>query len=187
MPQRCAWAANASPLMLDYHDREWGVPLHDDRALFEFLILEGAQAGLSWETILKKRENYRRAFHDFDAARIARYGEGDVQRLLADPGIVRNRLKVRAAIVNAQKLLDVREEFGSFDSYVWQFVGGRPIKNRFSSLSELPAKTAQSDAMSKDLLRRGFKFVGSTICYAVMQAVGMVNDHTIDCFRYNEV
>ena len=173
--------------MLDYHDREWGVPLHDDRALFEFLMLEGAQAGLSWETILKKRENYRRAFDDFDPARIARYDEGDAERLLADPGIVRNRLKVQAAIVNAQKLLDVQEEFGSFDSYIWQFVGGKPIKNAFRSLSEIPAKTAQSDAMSKDLLRRGFKFVGSTICYAFMQAVGMVNDHIIDCFRYNEV
>ena len=173
--------------MLDYHDREWGVPLHDDRALFEFLILEGAQAGLSWETILKKRENYRRAFHDFDAARIARYDEKEVERLLADAGIVRNRLKIQAAILNAQNLHRVQEEFGSFDSYVWQFVGGRPIKNRFRSLSELPGQTAQSDAMSKDLLRRGFKFVGSTICYAFMQAVGMVNDHTIDCFRYNEV
>jgi DNA-3-methyladenine glycosylase I len=187
MPQRCAWTANASPLMLDYHDREWGVPLHDDRALFEFLILEGAQAGLSWDTILKKRQNYRRAFDDFDVTRIARYGEEDVQRLLADPGIVRNRLKIHAAIVNAQKLLDVQQEFGSFDRYVWQFVGGRPIKNEFKSLAEIPAKTAQSDAMSKELQRRGFKFVGSTICYAFMQAVGMVNDHTVDCFRYNEV
>jgi len=173
--------------MLEYHDREWGVPLHDDRKLFEFLVLEGAQAGLSWETILKKRENYRRAFHDFDPARIARYGEEDVQRLLADPGIVRNRLKVRAAITNAQKLLQVQEELGSFDSYIWQFVGGGPIKNRFRALSELPAKTPESDAMSKDLQRRGFKFVGSTICYAFMQAVGLVNDHTVDCFRYDEV
>jgi DNA-3-methyladenine glycosylase I len=187
MPQRCAWTANASPSMLDYHDREWGVPLHDDRALFEFLILEGAQAGLSWDTILKKRQNYRRAFDDFDATRIARYGEEDVQRLLADPGIVRNRLKIHAAIVNAQKVLDVQQEFGSFDSYVWEFVGGRPIKNEFRSLAEIPAKTAQSDAMSKDLQRRGFKFVGSTICYAFMQAVGLVSDHTVDCFRYNEV
>ena len=173
--------------MLDYHDREWGVPLHDDRKLFEFLVLEGAQAGLSWETILKKRESYRRAFHDFDPARIARYGEDDVERLLADPGIVRNRLKIQAAIVNAQKLLAVQEEFGLFDSYIWQFVGGRPTKNAFRTLSELPAKTARSDAMSKDLQRRGFKFVGSTICYAFMQAVGLVNDHTIDCFRYDEV
>ena len=173
--------------MLDYHDREWGVPLHDDRALFEFHILEGAQAGLSWETILKKRQNYPRAFHDFDAARIARYGEGDVGRLLADPGIVRNRMKIHSAIANAQKLLDVQQEFGSFDSYIWQFVGGRSIKNEFRSLSEIPSSTAQSDAMSKELRRRGFKFVGSTICYAFMQAVGMVNDHTIDCFRYHEV
>ena len=187
MPQRCAWAANASPLMLDYHDREWGVPLHDDRALFEFLVLEGAQAGLSWDTILKKRESYRRAFHNFDPARIARYGEKDVQRLLADAGIVRNRLKVQAAIVNAQKVLEVQEEFGSFDSYIWQFVSGRVIKNAFKSLSEIPASTTQSDAMSKELRRRGFKFVGSTICYAFMQAVGLVNDHTVDCFRYREV
>ena len=187
MLQRCAWASTASPLMLEYHDREWGVPLHDDRALFEFLVLEGAQAGLSWETILRKRQNYRRAFHDFDPARIARYGQDDVERLLADPGIVRNRLKIQAAIVNAQKLLAVQEEFGSFDSYIWQFVGGSPMKNGFKSLSEIPAKTAESDAMSKDLQRRGFKFVGSTICYAFMQAVGLVNDHTIDCFRYHEV
>jgi DNA-3-methyladenine glycosylase I len=187
MPQRCAWTANASPLMLGYHDREWGVPLHDDCALFEFLILEGAQAGLSWDTILKKRDNYRRAFDDFDPGRIARYGEEDVQRLLADPGIVRNRLKVAATIVNAQKLLQAQEEFGSFDRYVWRFVDGKPIRNRFTSLSEIPAKTAQSDAMSKDLQKRGFKFVGSTICYAFMQAVGMVNDHTVDCFRHAEV
>jgi DNA-3-methyladenine glycosylase I len=187
MSQRCTWAANASPIMLEYHDREWGVPLHDDRALFEFLILEGAQAGLSWDTILKKRQNYRRAFHDFDPARIARYGDEDVQRLLADAGIVRNRLKIQAAIVNAQKLQQVQQDFGSFDSYIWQFVGGRTIKNEFRSLSEIPSKTAESDAMSKDLQRRGFKFVGSTICYAFMQAVGLVNDHTIDCFRYHEV
>ena len=173
--------------MLEYHDREWGVPLHDDRTLFEFLVLEGAQAGLSWDTILKKRENYRRAFDEFDPARIARYGEGDVQRLLADPGIVRNRLKVQAAIVNAQKLLEVQEEFGSFESYVWQFVGGKVIRNAFRSLSEIPAKTPESDAMSKEMRRRGFKFVGSTICYAFMQAVGLVNDHTVDCFRYHEV
>lgn len=173
--------------MLEYHDGEWGVPLHDDRALFEFLILEGAQAGLSWETILKKRENYRRAFDGFDPGRIARYDQRDVERLLGDPGIVRNRLKIHAAIVNAQKLLQVQEELGSFDSYIWRFVDGRPVKNAPRSLSEIPAKTAVSDAMSKDMQRRGFKFVGSTICYAFMQAVGLVNDHTIDCFRYNEV
>ncbi len=173
--------------MLEYHDREWGVPLHDDRALFEFLILEGAQAGLSWETVLKKRRSYRAAFNDFEPARIARYDERDVERLLADPGIIRNRLKVHSPFVNAQKLLDVRQEFGSFDSYIWRFVGGKPIKNELRSLAEIPAKTPHSDAMGKDLQRRGFKFVGSTICYAFMQAVGMVNDHTIDCFRYNEV
>ncbi len=173
--------------MLAYHDTEWGVPLHDDRALFELLILEGAQAGLSWETILKKRENYRKAFDGFDPERIARYGERDVERLLADPGIVRNRLKIAATILNAKGFLQARDEFGSFDEYIWRFVGGRPIKNGFRSLSELPAKTAESEAMSMELRRRGFKFVGPTICYAFMQAVGMVNDHTVDCFRYDEV
>ncbi|NIM51333.1 MAG: DNA-3-methyladenine glycosylase I [Gemmatimonadales bacterium] len=174
-------------MTLEYHDREWGVPVHDDRTLFEFLTLEGAQAGLSWRTILNKRENYRRAFEGFDPARVARYGERDIERLLADRGIVRNRLKIESTINNAQRLLRVIEEFGSFDRYVWGFVGGRPIKNGFTSLSELPAKTAESEAMSRDLLRRGFKFVGPTICYAFMQAVGMVNDHTVDCFRYDEV
>ncbi len=185
-PVRCSWAG-ASPLMLAYHDTEWGVPVHDDRTLFEFLTLEGAQAGLSWETILKKRENYRRAFDDFDAARIARYTERDVERLLADAGIVRNRLKVAATVNNAQRFLEVREEFGSFEEYIWRFVGGRPIKNSFRALSEMPAKTEESEAMSVELRRRGFKFVGSTICYAFMQAVGMVNDHTVGCFRYAEV
>ncbi len=185
-PPRCSWAGG-SPLMLQYHDTEWGVPAHDDRTLFEFLVLEGAQAGLSWETILKKRENYRRAFDNFDATRIARYGERDVERLLADAGIVRNRLKVAATVNNAQRTLEVREEFGSFDRYIWRFVGGKPVKNSFRSLSEMPAKTAESEAMSVELLRRGFKFVGPTICYAFMQAVGMVNDHTVDCFRYDEV
>ncbi len=173
--------------MLAYHDTEWGVPVHDDRKLFELLTLEGAQAGLSWETILKKRENYRRAFDNFDAARIARYTERDVERLLADAGIVRNRLKVAATVNNAQRFLEVQEEFGSFEEYIWRFVGGRPIKNCFRALSEMPAKTEESEAMSKELLRRGFKFVGPTICYAFMQAVGMVNDHTIACFRYAEV
>ncbi len=163
------------------------MPVHDDRTLFEFLALEGAQAGLSWRTILNKRENYRRAFEGFDPARVARYGERDIERLLADRGIVRNRLKIESTINNAQRLLRVIEEFGSFDRYVWGFVGGRPIKNGFTSLSELPAKTAESETMSRDLLRRGFKFVGPTICYAFMQAVGMVNDHTVDCFRYDEV
>ncbi len=183
---RCS-GAGGSTLTLEYHDTEWGVPVHDDRVLFEFLILEGAQAGLSWETILKKRENYRRAFDGFDAARVARYGERDVERLLADSGIVRNRLKVAAAVTNAQRMLDVAQEFGSFDAYIWRFVGGKPIKNRFRPRSQLPANSRESEAMSVDLLRRGFKFVGPTICYAFMQAVGMVNDHTVDCFRYDEV
>ena len=185
-PTRCSWAGGG-PLMLAYHDIEWGVPVHEDRTLFEFLTLEGAQAGLSWETILKKRENYRKAFDNFDAARIARYDERDVERLLADTGIVRNRLKVAATVTNAQRFLEVREEFGSFEEYIWRFVGGRPIKNSFRALSELPAKTEESEAMSKELRRRGFKFVGSTIWYAFMQAVGMVNDHTVGCFRYDEV
>lgn len=185
-PVRCSWAGGG-PLMLAYHDKEWGVPVHDDRTLFELLTLEGAQAGLSWETILKKRENYRGAFDNFDAARIARYTERDVERLLADAGIVRNRLKVAATVNNAQRFLGVREEFGSFEEYIWRFVGGRPIKNSFRAVSEMPAKTEESEAMSKELRRRGFKFVGSTICYAFMQAVGMVNDHTIGCFRYAEV
>ncbi len=184
-PVRCSWAGG--PLMLAYHDKEWGVPVYDDRTLFELLTLEGAQAGLSWETILKKRENYRRAFDNFDAARIARYTERDVERLLADAGIVRNRLKVAATVNNAQRFLEAREEFGSFEGYIWRFVGGRPIKNSFRALSEMPAKTEESEAMSKQLRRRGFKFVGSTICYAFMQAVGMVNDHNVGCFRYAEV
>ncbi len=183
---RCAWA-DTSPLLREYHDNDWGAPLHDDRGLFEFLVLEGAQAGLSWDTILKKRENYRVAFEGFDPVAISRYGDEDVQRLLADPGIVRNRLKVAATIGNARSFLQVQEEFGSFDEYIWRFVGGRPVKNGFRSLSEIPARTGESDAMSVELRKRGFKFVGSTICYAFMQAVGMVNDHTIDCFRYGEV
>jgi DNA-3-methyladenine glycosylase I len=186
-PTRRRCGLPTDPLTLEYHDREWGVPVHDDRTLFEFLALQGAQAGLSWQTILNKRDNYRRAFDGFDPERVARYGERDVERLLADPGIVRNRLKIAATINNAQRLLEVAEEFGSFDAYIWRFVGGKPVKNRFESLSELPAKTETSDAMSVDLQRRGFKFVGSTICYAFMQAVGMVNDHTVDCFRYDEV
>ncbi len=184
-PRRCAWAM--TPLFIRYHDEEWGVPLHDDRALFEFLILEGAQAGLSWETILKKRDAYRAAFDGFEPARVARYGADDVARLLADPGIVRNRAKIAAAIQNARALLPVQAEFGSFDAYIWCFVGGRPKVNAWRSLAELPAQTAESEAMSKDLKRRGFAFVGPTICYAFMQAVGMVNDHTIDCFRYGQV
>ena len=183
---RCEWAGG-SELMLRYHDTEWGAPVHDDRTHFEFLILEGAQAGLSWETVLKKRENYRAAFDAFDPAKVARYGEAAVARLLADAGIIRNRAKVAAAIGNAKAFLDVQREFGSFDSYVWPFVGGEPLKNSFRSLAQLPAQTEQSDAMSKDLKRRGFKFVGPTICYAFMQSIGMVNDHTPDCFRYDEV
>lgn len=183
---RCAWAGQ-DPLYVAYHDQEWGVPLHDDRALFEFLVLEGAQAGLSWITILRKRENYRRAFDHFDPEQVARYEEAKVAALLQDPGIVRNRLKVQSAVLNARAFLAVCEEFGSFDRYIWQFVEGRPLVNRFASLAELPAKTPRSDAMSKDLQKRGFKFVGSTICYAYMQATGMVNDHTVDCFRWHEL
>ena len=173
--------------MLQYHDEEWGVPARDDRTLFEFLVLEGAQAGLNWQTILNKRENYRKAFHQFDPTRIARYNRRDLERLLGNPGIVRNRLKLEAAVTNARKLLQTQEEFGSFDKYVWRFVGGKPIKHRFKSLREIPATSKESDALSQDLRQRGFKFVGSTICYAFMQAVGMVNDHTTDCFRYNLV
>jgi DNA-3-methyladenine glycosylase I len=181
--KRCAWAGD-KPHMIEYHDKEWGVPVHHDRTLFEFLLLEGAQAGLSWETILRKRENYRRAFNRFDAKRIARYSAKDVRRLLADPGIVRNRLKVRAAIINARKFLEVQREFGTFAAYIWRFVGDRSIQNARRSPKDVPATRPESDAMSKDLRKRGFKFVGSTICYAFMQATGMVNDHTVDCFRY---
>ena len=183
---RCAWCGD-DPLYQAYHDSEWGVPVHDDRLLFEFLILEGAQAGLSWLTILRKRDNYRRAFDGFDAARMARYGGDKHAALLADPGIVRNRLKIDAAVVNARAFLAVQEQYGSFDAYVWRFVGGRPRINAPRSLQEVPARSAESDALSKDLAQRGFKFVGSTICYAFMQAVGMVNDHTTDCFRYLEM
>jgi DNA-3-methyladenine glycosylase I len=182
--KRCQWPR--TDLSISYHDEEWGVPRHDDRTLFEFLILEGAQAGLSWETILKKRENYRQAFDNFDAGLVAQYDQRRVNRLLADPGIIRNELKIKAAIENARAFLAVQEEFGSFDLYVWRFVGGRPIKNRWV-LAEIPAHTVESDAMSKDLKRRGFKFVGTTICYAFMQAIGMVNDHEKDCFRYKEI
>ncbi len=173
--------------MIAYHDREWGVPVHDDRLLFEFLILEGAQAGLSWSTILNKREAYRKAFDNFDPVRVGCYGETRIGKLLGNPGIVRNRLKVAAAITNAQAFLKVQKEHGSFDAYIWQFVEGRPVRNAWSRMSQVPARTAASDAMSKDLARRGFKFVGSTICYAFMQATGMVNDHLTSCFRYREV
>lgn len=183
---RCAWAGD-SALYKAYHDGEWGTPLHDDRALFEFLILEGAQAGLSWITILKKRAAYRAAFDNFDAMQISRYGTNKIESLLQDAGIVRNRLKIQAAVSNAQKFLAVQHEFGSFDAFIWRFVEGVTIQNAWRDLAEVPAKTAASDAMSKELTRRDFKFVGPTICYAYMQAVGMVNDHTTDCFRHLEL
>jgi len=183
---RCAWAGY-DPLMIAYHDEEWGAPVHDDRVLFEFLVLEGAQAGLSWRTILNKRENYRKALSGFDVKKIAKYGDKDVKRLLADEGIVRNRLKVAATIANAQKFLDAQKEFGSFDAYIWGFVGGKALNHKIKAIGAVPAKTAESDAMSKDLSKRGFKFVGSTICYAFMQAVGMVNDHETQCFRHKQV
>jgi DNA-3-methyladenine glycosylase I len=179
--ERCCWAR--SPLMARYHDEEWGVPLHDDRGLFEFLILEGAQAGLSWELILQKRENYRKAFSGFDAAKVARYDQAKIRQLLANPGIVRNRLKIAAAISNARAYLAVRKEFGSFDAYVWSFVGGKPIQNTWKAGQQVQCTSRESDAMSKDLKKRGFKFVGSTICYSFMQAVGMVDDHAIECHR----
>jgi len=184
--ERCEWAAD-DPLLMKYHDREWGVPEHDDRKLFEYLVLEGAQAGLSWVTVLKKRANYRMAFDGFDPRRVARYGARDLERLLADGGIIRNRLKVTSTIRNAQVFLRVQEEFGSFDAYIWGFVARRPGKNRWRSLRQIPARTNESDAMSLDLRSRGFSFVGSTICYAFMQAVGMVNDHVVGCFRFDEL
>lgn len=182
---RCAWARDE--LSIRYHDEEWGVPAHDDRKLFEFLLLEGAQAGLSWDTILKKRENYRTAFDGFDPEKIARYGCKKLDALMGDPGIVRNRLKIASAVKNAKAFLRVQRELGSFDAYIWQFVEGRPVRNRWRSLRQVPARTAQSDAMSKDLKKRGFSFVGSTICYAFMQAMGLVNDHVTGCFRYRQV
>jgi DNA-3-methyladenine glycosylase I len=181
---RCAWAKPQNPLYLAYHDDEWGVPSHDDRHLFEMLVLEGAQAGLAWETILNKRDGYRRAFDRFDARRIARYDARRLAALQRDAGIVRNRLKIAAAVANARAFLAVQGEFGSFDAYLWRFVDGRPVQNERAKLDAIPARTPQSDALSKDLARRGFKFVGSTICYAYMQAVGMVNDHVVDCFRH---
>ena len=184
-PTRCSWPQN--DLSIRYHDDEWGVPSHDDRHLFEFLILEGAQAGLSWDTILQKRENYRAALDGFDPKIISRYDQRKQQRLLKNPGIVRNRLKIASTVQNARVFLEIQKEFGSFDRYIWQFVGGKPIVNQWRSGERIPAATAQSDAMSKDLKKRGFNFVGSTICYAFMQAVGMVNDHAADCFRYRQV
>ena len=184
--RRCEWGT-VSQLYIDYHDNEWGVPIHDDRTLFEFLILEGAQAGLSWETVLKKRENYRKAFSNFDPVKVSRYGDKKVEALMGNKGIIRNRLKITSAINNANRFLEVRKEFESFDTYIWQFVNGKPIINRFKSIQEIPATTKESDAMSKDLKKRGFTFVGPTICYAHMQATGMVNDHIVGCFRYKEI
>jgi DNA-3-methyladenine glycosylase I len=184
---RCAWAPADDPLYVAYHDEEWGVPSHDDRHLFEMLVLEGAQAGLSWSTILRKREGYRRAFADFDAEKIARFGATDVERLLGDAGIVRNRLKVESAISNAQRVLEVQDADGSLAAYLWSFVDGEPVVGRFRDVSEIPAETEESRAMSKDLKRRGFRFVGPTICYALMQSTGMVNDHVVSCFRYRKL
>jgi DNA-3-methyladenine glycosylase I len=186
MLKRCEWATS-DPLYLDYHDKEWGVPKHDDRELFELLILEGAQAGLSWITILKKRENYRNAFDNFEPKKVSRYDAKKIRTLLADSGIVRNKLKISAAVNNAKSLISLQDEFGSFDQYIWKFVQGKQKRNSWKRLSEIPAKTSESDAMSKELLQRGFRFVGSTICYAFMQATGMVNDHVTTCFRYNQV
>jgi DNA-3-methyladenine glycosylase I len=184
--KRCAWPGS-DPLYCAYHDEEWGVPLHDDRALFEFLVLEGAQAGLSWITILRKRDAYRKAFDNFDAARVARYGDEKIAALLQDAGIVRNRLKIEATVNNARRFLEVQAEFGTFDRFIWDFVDGEPRQNRWRRQADVPAQTKESDAMSKELKRRGFKFVGSTICYAHMQATGMVNDHTVECFRHKEL
>jgi DNA-3-methyladenine glycosylase I len=184
--KRCGWVTE-DPLYIAYHDTEWGVPVFDDRKLFEFLILEGAQAGLSWLTVLKKRENYRKAFSGFDPAKVAAFGEDKIQGLLSDPGIIRNQLKIRSAVTNAAAFLKIQKEFGSFAEYSWAFTGGKPIVNRFRSMREVPATTPVSDALSRDLKKRGFKFVGSTIIYAHMQAVGMVNDHIVDCFRHSEV
>jgi DNA-3-methyladenine glycosylase I len=185
MKKRCEWGDD--PVMHAYHDEEWGVPLHDDRLLFEAIVLDGAQAGLSWATILKKRDHYRKVYDGFDPKKVARYTARKQQALLADAGIVRNRLKVASSVTNAQAFLEVQQEFGSFDAYIWQFVGGKPITNKRKRMKDLPANTPESDAMSKDLKRRGFRFVGTTICYAFMQAVGMVNDHTVDCFRYKPI
>jgi DNA-3-methyladenine glycosylase I len=185
-PTRCEWSVG-DPLLIEYHDREWGVPEHDDRALFELLTLEGAQAGLSWMTILRKRDGYRRAFHDFDPSAVARLGAQDVERLLADPGIVRNRLKVESTVNNAARVLELQAEHGSFDAYLWGYVDGAPIVNRFRRLGDLPAETELSRTLSRELRRRGFRFVGPTVCYAFMQAVGLVNDHVVGCFRYTEL
>ena len=185
--KRCAWVGLTDPLMREYHDREWGVPVHDDRRHFEFLLLEGAQAGLSWSIVLKKREGYRHAFSEFDPAKVARYSEKRIQKLLTDPGINRNRMKIAATVRNARAFLALQEEFGSFDAYCWRFVDGRPRQNRWKSIKQIPATSPESDALSKDLKQRGFGFVGSTVIYAHMQAVGMVNDHLVDCYRYKEI
>jgi DNA-3-methyladenine glycosylase I len=184
MKRRCPWAESGEPLLLEYHDMEWGVPTHDERTLFEFLVLEGAQAGLSWTTVLKKREGYRKAFAGFDPKKVALFDQSKVSKLLEDPGIIRNRLKVESAVSNAKAFLAVQKEFGSFDAYVWSFVNGRPIRNKWKDMRQIPVKTRIAEALSKDLLKRGFKFVGPTICYSFMQAVGMVNDHLVDCHRY---
>ncbi len=184
--KRCDWA-NRSELEQSYHDNEWGVEIHDDRTLFEFLVLEGAQAGLSWSTILRKREGYRRAFDNFDARKISKYSENTVSRLLTKSEIIRNRLKINAAVTNARAFLQVQKEYGSFDRYIWQFVNGKPVQNSWRKMTDIPSSTPESDAMSKDMQKRGFKFIGPTICYAFMQAVGMVNDHVVDCFRYKEL
>jgi len=184
--KRCAWSTN-DPQMIEYHDTEWGTPVHDDRKLFEFLVLDAFQAGVSWSIVLHKRKNFRKAFHNFNYKRIAKYTARDVRRLLGDAGIIRNRLKIQSTITNAQRFIEIQKEFGSFDKYIWQFVGGKPIVNKWKTMKQIPATSKESDAMRKDLKARGFKFVGSTICYAFMQAAGMVNDHVIDCFRYRQV
>jgi len=187
MMTRCAWVNEADPLMIEYHDREWGVPVHDDRKHFEFLVLEAAQAGLSWSTVLRKREGYRRAFSDFDAVKVARYTDKHIEKLVQDASIIRNRMKITAAVRNAREFLKVQEEFGRFDAYAWRFVDGRPRLNRWKDTEQVPATSPESDAFSKDLKSRGFSFVGTTVIYAHMQAVGMINDHLVDCFRYREV
>ena len=185
--KRCGWAGESNPLMLEYHDREWGVPVREDAKHFEFLVLEGAQAGLSWSIVLNKREGYRRAFSEFDPNKVARYTEKRVQKLLLDSGIIRNRQKIEATVRNARAFLSIQEEFGSFDTYAWRFVNGKPLVNRWKAMKQIPATSAESDAFSKDLKKRGFSFVGSTVIYAHMQAIGMVNDHLVDCFRYREI
>ena len=186
MKNRCPWAKD-DPLMIEYHDKEWGIPVHDDNLLFEFLVLEGAQAGLSWITVLRKRENYRKSFDNFDPTKVAGYGEEKIEELMNNPGIIRNKRKITAAVANAQAVLEIQKEFESFDAYIWQFVGGKPIQNEWENMEDVPAFTPESEKMSKDLKKRGFKFVGPTICYAFMQAVGMVNDHVMGCFRHSEI